>query len=150
MNALIVYATYSGGTEQGAQIIADVLKEKKYSVDVKRADAASADEFKDYDLVVLGSPSWLDLDYKNGRPHQYIIELMEKANDIKTLGTKYAIFGMGDTNYAWFCGAVDYLQDFVKQLGGQLACESLRIDGFYFDEEKNREKLKKWAANLSK
>lgn len=148
MNVLIVYATYSGGTEQGAQIIADVLKEKKYSVDVKRADAALADEFKDYDLVVLGSPSWLDLDYKNGRPHQYMIELMDKAVDIKTVGTKYAVFGMGDTNYAWFCGAVDYLQDFVKQLGGQLVTESLRIDGFYFDEERNREKVAIWAKKL--
>lgn len=148
MNVLIVYATYSGGTEQGAQIIAEVLKEKKYSVNVKRADAASADEFKNYDLVVLGSPSWLDLDYKNGRPHQYMIELMEKAVEVKTLGTKYAVFGMGDTNYAWFCGAVDYLQGFVKQLGGQLVTESLRIDGFYFDEERNREKVAIWAKKL--
>lgn len=150
MNVLIVYATYSGGTEQGTQVIAEALKEKKYSVTIKRADSASVDEFKDYDLVILGSPSWLDLDYKNGRPHQYMIELMDKAGDVKTPKTKYAIFGMGDTNYAWFCGAVDYLQDFVKQLGGQLAYDSLRIDGFYFDEEKNREKIEKWAASLSK
>jgi flavodoxin len=63
-------------------------------------------------------------------------------------GKHFAIFGLGDSAYPQFTGAVNHLEEFVKKLGGKLVIESCRIDGFFFDQENNEKKLTDWSARL--
>lgn len=153
MNVLIVYGTNSSGTRVAAERVHDVLVEAGHEVIIKRANAVEADELGQHDLVVLGSCSWERFEGKQrleGQLQQHMFELAERLKDQHFAMRKFAIFGLGDSGYTHFCGAVDHLVDLVKALGGKLVIEPLRIDGFFFRQEENEVRLAKWAHSLIK
>ena len=147
MNILLVYATNSGGTQLASQIVHDTLMSQNQQVAVKEVRETNADEFAKFDLVILASPSW-DYEGLEGQPHPDYAPFMENAKGKRFAGKKFAVFGLGDSSYTYFCGAADELEKFVKELGGTLVIEALKIDGFYLDQENNSEKLRQWAQNL--
>ncbi|MBI4067205.1 flavodoxin domain-containing protein [Candidatus Gottesmanbacteria bacterium] len=148
MNILLIYASNSGGTFLSSGIIVDVLKKHQHSVVVKNVREADPSEIGNYDLIILGSPSW-DYQGKEGQPHQDYLPFLEKAKDKNFPGKPFAIYGLGDSSFAYFTGAVDHLENFVKNIGGKLITTSLRIDGFYFDQENNEKKVTDWAEDLA-
>ncbi len=148
MKILVLYATYSGGTQTAADIIATVLKNNAANQgEMKTPTEISPTDLLGYDMVVVGSPSW-DYEGKTGMPHQDFISFIEQSKTVNLTGKKCAIFGLGDSTYEHFCGAVEHLEEWVKGLKGQLSTESLRIDGFFFNQEANTENLKSWAQKL--
>lgn len=147
MNILVLFATYSSGTLTASQLVAETLTSKNHTVTHKNAGEFNLDEFNNYDLVILGSPSWF-LRGKDGMPHQHFLTLIDQAPGKSFPDTCFAVFGLGDTSYAHFCGGVDHLEGFVKQLGGKLITDSLRIDSYYFDEENNAKKLTDWVETV--
>jgi len=136
MKILIVYATNSGGTQLAAQIVQETLVKHSLTAELKEVRDTSADEFAGYDLVILSSPSWDD-EGAEGQPHPDWRPFMEKAK------------GLGDSSYTYFCGAVKILEDFIKSLKGELLTESLKIDGFYLDQQKSSLQLTDWTDNLA-
>lgn len=147
MNILLVYATYSSGTMQASQMLNDTLTSKGHSVTVKKAKEINIEDFSPYDLILMGSPSWL-INSKDGMPHEDFVALIERSQG-KTFENKpVAIFGLGDESYAHFCGAVDHLKVFVQQGKGTLIGDVIRIDGYLFNEEKNSEMLRQWAEGI--
>lgn len=100
-----------------------------------------------YDLVIFGTNTWF---YNNaqGQPHIWYFAFEEKFKTQLFKDKKFAIFALGDSSYIEFCHSADYLEKMVKDVQGDLVVESLRIDGYYFDEKKNNELLKKWAIQL--
>lgn len=153
MNVLILYATNSGGTQRASEIIAEVLTGAGMSVTRKKAQEAHPDEIVAYDLTVLASPSWDYQDKEKGRmegqPHIEMRGFMEKAQGKTFPGHQFAIIGLGDTSYMYFTGAVGHLEKFVEQLGGNRVVDSLRVDGFYFDQDANEAKIRDWAVKLA-
>lgn len=148
MKILVLYATYSGGTQTAADIVATVLKTNTGSqVYVKTPTEIAPTDLANYDIVVVGSPSW-DYEGKTGMPHQDFISFMEQSKSVDLTGKKAAIFGLGDSTYEHFCGAVGHLEDWLKGLKAQLCIESLKIDGFFFNQEASTENLKTWAQKL--
>lgn len=147
MNILVVYATYSSGTETATNSIQQWLEENGYSVLIKNALDTSPQDLLDQDLIVLGSPSWM-VDKKDGQPHDNFFQLMNKCSDLKLNNKSFAVFGLGDTAFAHFCGAVDVLENFMKKRGGKQIIDSLKIDSFYFEEEKNEILLQQWLEKL--
>jgi flavodoxin I len=147
MNTLIIYATYSGGTEAAANILNEELKTKGQTVDLKNPPQAEPADFAKYDLVVLASPSW-DTDGKDGQPHEDFFPFMEKAKGLVPDGKKFAVMGLGDSSYPHFCGAADVLEKFISDNKGMLAVPSLRIDGFFYDQDKHTREIKDWANKL--
>ncbi len=148
MKILIVYATYSSGTQIAAQFLASVLKEQHNDVVIKTADQIEPDEFKLYDLVVLGSPSW-KVSGEEGQPHQFFVSLIKKMQGVTLDGKKFAVFGLGHSaHYKDFCGAVNHLEEAIRKTKGALALESLKIDAFYFHQKENEERLLNWAKKL--
>lgn len=142
---LIAYATNSGGTLTASQFISQKLTEKGFEVLLKDIRDVKKEAVGEYSLIIFGSPSW-DYEGKEGQPHEFFTKFMTDNPNLK-LG-RVAVFGLGDTAYIHFCGAVDYLEDFVKKGGGTLAVESLRIDGFFFMQKENEERIGKWVDNL--
>lgn len=148
MKILILFATNSGGTEVVGKMIEEVLKSKGHEVFCQKVKDADVSSLSSYDLLVLGSPTW-DYQTKEGQPHEDFFPFMEKAAGQNFIGKKFAVFGLGDTSYAHFCGAVPILEDFLKKNGGRLVLASLKIDQFFFQEEKNNQLVKEWAEKLA-
>lgn len=147
MNILLVYATYSSGTMQASHVVSDTITSKGHSVTVKKAHEINTEDFISYDLIILGSPSWL-INNKDGMPHEDFVALIERSQGKTFENKRFAIFGLGDESYAHFCGATDHLKTFVQDGKGQLVGDILRIDGYLFNEEKNAELLRGWVEHI--
>ena len=146
MKVLLIYATYSSGTEVASGVVGDILS-KDHELTIKKLPEASPADLQNFDVIIMASPSW-EHEKEQGYPHEFWLKFIEKAGEMTLPGKKFAIFGLGDTAYPKFTGAVDHLEAFVKKLGGTLLIESMRIDGFFFDQENNETKLRDWAARL--
>jgi flavodoxin I len=153
MHILVAYATNSSGTLVTSVVIATILKNAGHTIAHKDIRAVLPNELTNYDLIVFGSPSW---DYNSpegrleGQPHEFFRKFIKEADSISLPNKRFAIFGLGDTAYIKFTGAVDHLEVFVKKMGGKLIIPSLRIDGFYFNQEDNEKKAALWADELAK
>ena len=149
MNIFLVFATNSGATDMVSQIVEQELTAKGHTVTRKQVRDANPDEFTNFEVILLASPSW-DFDGKEGMPHEDYVPFMDKAKG-KTFENKpFAVFGLGDSSYTHFCGAVDHLEEFVKSLKGKLVVESIRIDGFYYRQDVHTQAVKEWAEKLHK
>ena len=147
MRILILYATYSSGTKTASEVVAQLLTEYDNAVTLKQVKSAIPQEINDFDCIILASPSWW-IDNKDGQPHDDFTSFMKKCEGLLFENKRFAIFGLGDSSYARFCGAVDYLTQFISQHKGILISDPLRIDGYYFDEEGNNIRLKEWVNKL--
>jgi flavodoxin I len=149
MKILILFATYSYGTQTVSDAVREFLTGKGHDVLVKHINDASPKDVDGYDLTILASPSW-DYEGVEGQPHEGFISFIKQSENISMQGKKFAIVGLGDSTYAHFCGAVDHLEAFVKKTNGTLVHPSLRIDKFYFNQEENLQKLNAWLEDLQK
>lgn len=148
MTILIIYATNSGGTLVVAQSISDLLTQKGHTLTVKEAAEVNPQELTGFDLIILASCTW-DYAGEEGMPHEHFMNL-SKQMEGQTLENKpFAIVGLGDSSYTHFCTSVDHLEAFVGKLKGKLLIESLRIDGFYFNQEENNKLVQSWTEKLA-
>jgi flavodoxin I len=147
MNVLLVYATNSGTTEVVAEFIADALTKAGNQTTVKEARVTKPEDLDGFPLVLFGSPSW-DFNGMEGMPHEEFLPLMEKLRAKKFPGKQFAIFGLGDTSYKHFCGAVDHLEKLVSDIGGTLAIPSIRIDNYYADVDGFNGKILEWVGSI--
>lgn len=148
MKILLIYATNSGGTYLASQIIEEVLTHHNHDVTGKNVREINPDELNDYQVIILGSPSW-DYQGKQGQPHEDYLPLLEHIRGKAFPEKLFAIYGLGDSSYTYFCGAVNHLEEVVKQMQGKLLVPSLRVDGFYFAEAKNAQLIRDWAEHLA-
>lgn len=144
---LIAYATNSGGTLTASEFIQESLKTKNFEVALKDIRGVKKDTLTEYDLVIFGSPSW-NYDNKEGQPHEFFTKFMTENNELAL--KKVAVFGLGDTAYLRFCGAVDIILDFAKKNGAEIIAEPLRVDGFFFSQKENEDLIEKWIEFLTR
>jgi flavodoxin len=147
MKVIIIYATYSGSTELVSANIEEALKVKGYEVTRKHVADTTFDDLQDYDLRIFASPSW-DIHGHQGMPHEKFVTFIESAKGKTLQGKKFAVIGLGDTNYPIFTGAVDHLEEFVKELQGELIVKSHRIDGYYFDQHNADDGVIAWINEI--
>jgi len=144
MNIGIIYATNSGSTFEVANLISTKLAEKTHQVEVKNISEVTHDDLGKYEVVLLGSPSW-EYEGNEGYPQADFVGFMNGVTEDKKFPqTKFAIFGLGDKNYAIFCGAVDHMTKFVEKIQGQILCEPLKIDAYYNDMTAGQTAVQTW------
>jgi flavodoxin len=146
MKILMIYATYSSGTLYVSQMIQEQLQNGGHDVTLLTPEKVNVDDLQNYDVITLGSPSWWNRN-QDGQPHHEMLNFMDKLQG-KTLEKKFAVYGLGDSSYARLCHAVDVMDDFVKNLKGNLVMDSLKVDSFYFDRPHNEELIHKWTGEL--
>lgn len=146
MNILLVFATNSGGTEMAAQLITQQLT--NHTVTMKRAVEATLEDVQQAECVILGSPSW-DYAGKEGQPHDDFHAFQGKLASAQFDGKKFAVFGLGDTSYKHFCGAVDELETWISGWKGTLVVPSLRIDKFFYQQAEATEAINSWCQKLT-
>lgn len=147
MDILITYATYSGGTQIASEFLTLTLQGKGHQVEMKTISELTFEDTLDYDLRIFASPSW-DFEGKEGQPHQDFISFMKKYSEKKFEEKNCAVFGLGDSTYPQFCGAVEIIENFINNANGKLIIKSLKIDGYVYDLEKNNKKLSDWIKKL--
>ncbi len=112
MKTLILYATNTGNTAFVADIIASALVE--HEVIIQNIVSANIEEFKDYDLLIFGTPTW-----GNGEVHKDWKEVLQRLNR-KILEGKYvALFFFGDSAMfpEQFASGIRDIYDVVVKLG---------------------------------
>ena len=107
------------------------------------SDASVGDLRDGCDLVILGCPAYGD---DTVELQDDFAEFYEKLDDVDLSGRKFAIFAPGDSSYEHFCGSVDLLEEKMKQLGGEVVIDGLKVDGDPSDFE---DEILEWAKSAS-
>jgi flavodoxin short chain len=142
-NVLIVYGSTTGNTESVAQSLARQIKEAGHSVDSLKAASATADGLcKGRDLVLFGCSTWGDDEIEL---QEDFIPLFESFDKIGASGVKTAVFGCGDEDYKYFCGAVDSIADRLAELGSNVVGGRLKING---DPDEAADAVKAWGSGV--
>jgi flavodoxin len=158
MNALIIYDSVHGNTEQIARDIADALKES-FAVRIAQADPKALAAARAADLLIVGGPTHR---HKMSRRLADILKSMPKKS-LKGLPT--AAFGTRYRMAAWLTGsAADEIARCLGKLGGRLV---LPAESFFVErdippegqkrrhdrehlEPGERERAAAWAAKIAK
>jgi len=147
MKIIIFYASNSGSTYLTGQIIQEVLENADNEVILKHARHSVPQDLKDFEFVIFGSPSW-KVEGKEGQPHEFMQEFLGKLSAGDLEGKNIAFYGCGDRSYLHFCGAVDEMEKLLADKNIEKVGESLKIDSFFFDLDKNISDIRAWAENL--
>lgn len=148
MNILIAYDTYSSTTESVVDVIVQKMTEKSHQTKVLRIrDIKNPDEIKGFDLVLFATPSWLERG-QEGQPHVSFLEFIDAAKDTSYEEVKFAVIGLGNSTYAHFCQAADILETFMKDKHAQCIKETLKLDAYYENMERETPRLASWLDSL--
>ena len=141
---LIVYGSTTGNTEATAETIEKELSQSGFETTVKDVSDTSSNEMKNFDLILFGCSTWGDDDIEL---QDDFLPFYEDLNQSEIGGKKFAVFGCGDSSYTHFCGAVDAIEDKIKDLGGELVTDGLKIDG---DPDDFSDDITAWAQKVAK
>lgn len=107
MRILIAYLSYSGNTQEVAEIISRELKNDRLHVDMHRIGIDRLGDVSSYDYIFIGTFTW-DYGETPDEVKDFVLEIGYKPANV-------AIFGTGDTQFGIeedFCAAVDKLTRF--------------------------------------
>jgi len=149
-NIAIIYATNSGNTWYVAECIQKALNAKKITADVYQAGECDQKIFTRYKRIIIGSCTWnrkaRDAKLEEGHLQDQMETLLAACENGVCKGTRFAVFGLGDKDYTYFCRAADYLENFVKRTAGEQVGATLRVNGFPQGQEKM---IEKWAGEIA-
>ena len=109
MRILVAYLSFSGNTEEVAEIIIDDLERDGFRVDKHMIDFDSPIDVSIYDYIFLGTFTW-DYGHTPDEIKDFVLEIGYKPKNV-------AVFGTGDTQFGdedYFCKAVDKLVTFYE------------------------------------
>ncbi|SDZ09787.1 flavodoxin I [Evansella caseinilytica] len=130
---LLVYASMTGNTEEMADLVEEGVASEGVEVDkrdVMDVDISTIDEF---DYIMLGAYTWGE----GALPDEFL-DLYDDMETHDLAGKTFAVFGTGDTSYTIYCGAVDLLEEVIKERGGNLALEGLKVENLPEGDDKDR------------
>jgi len=147
--ALLVYGSNSSNAYTAAGLVANELKSAGFDITVLSAAEAKLPDVAAADFVILGSCTWSkptsDGHELQGQPQELFESFADKLRPEKYPGKKFAVFATGDSRYTMFCGAADYIEKLVRDIGGTQVGESLRIDGLTASQE---DVVRVWARAI--
>ncbi|MCW7753140.1 flavodoxin [Desulfobotulus sp. H1] len=141
--ALIVYGSTTGNTETLSSMIEKQLVSKGLKITCKNVTDTQADELKNYDIILLGCSTWGEEEIEL---QDDFIPFYDSLTNAPIKGKKIGVFGCGDSSYTYFCGAVDAIEDRVKETGGILIADGLKVDG---DPDDARKEVLSWADEIA-
>lgn len=112
-NALIVYASLTGNTEEGAEVLEEAFEELDVDVEVMESSFSDPEDFLDFDIVVVGTYTYgTDADLPDE-----IVDFYEDLEDVDLSGKVFGTFGSGDTFYEKYCKSVDDFDEQFQKTG---------------------------------
>ncbi|WP_221796121.1 flavodoxin [Oceanobacter mangrovi] len=120
----IIFGTDTGNTEELANRIAEQLQSHNIEADIHNITDAEADQFDDYELLILGIPTWdfggIQADWED---FEDVLAGLDLANKV------IALYGLGDQ-----FGYGDYFVDAMGWLHEKLADSGARFIGYWSTE----------------
>jgi flavodoxin short chain len=140
---MLVYASLTGNTREGAEIIEDKFLELGADIDVMESYDADPFDFEAYDICIVGTYTY----GTEGELPDEIIDFYEELEDVDLEGKVYGVFGSGDTFYVGLYGkSVD---DFEVQFEKTKAVKGADVVKYELDpDDEAIEMLKKFAEDL--
>ncbi|WP_120463552.1 flavodoxin [Paenibacillus aceti] len=140
---VIVYASLTGNTEEMAELIAEGIRSTGATADLKMVEDSNAVLLQEYDAYLLGAYTWGD-----GEIPDEFEDFLDEMKELDLQGTRSAVFGSGDTAYHLYCGAVDELEEQLKEFGALVVQEGLKVEFGPSAEEKVS--CREFGANFAK
>ena len=137
---LMVYGSTTGNTEALAEILGRLIQEAGHETTLLNAADASAPGLCDgWDMILFGCSAWGD--------DEIILQddfdaLFQQFDLINAKGHKVACFATGDSNFTYFCGAVDVIEAALERLGADVVVEGLKIDG---QAQSDQPEIQEWT-----
>ncbi|MCK5735137.1 MAG: flavodoxin domain-containing protein, partial [Spirochaetaceae bacterium] len=97
LRVLIIFGSTKGRTGRIAEILSDALSKKGLMPVLKNVFEAKPVELLDYKYIVLGSST-----YGQGDLQRDFLEFERGMDDLDLSGIKAAIFGSGNSRYAYY------------------------------------------------
>ena len=142
-SAVIVYGSTTGNTQRVAGWIQEALSSAGTKADISDVSEMEPASAAPYDLIVLGASTW-----GQGEIQDDFVSFYDGMTADVFAGKKVAVFGCGDSGMFpdYFCRAVDLIAEKVKECGGEIASDPLRVDG---DVRGHRSDIEDWAKGLA-
>jgi len=123
-SVLFIYGTTGGNTEMVVESVADILHEKKFKVEIKRAELSSAKDLLKSDVCILASPT-----YGHGLLEGHMAKFVKGMKDIDLKGKPCAVIGLGDPKYEaqYHIESAPILEKKLTDAGGKLLLPALRV-----------------------
>lgn len=144
MSILVTYASIGGNTMMVAQKIEEVLKQQGHETELVDMDQLTPEKLTEHEIVFIGSSTWDD--GYNAYSQDFFDKLKDAEIDLS--GTKFCIYGLGETFYPLFCITNDYM---IRDLGakkGQIVGKPLTVDGF--PDDAIMESVTAWVLEMLK
>lgn len=142
-NAILVFASMTGNTEEIAQLVAKGVREAGVDLTIRELPAGEPQELEQYDGILLGSYT-----YGDGDLADEFMDFYDDMNGLNLEGKIAAVFGSGDTAYEQFCVAVDILSEKLQECGATIVQQGLKIELAPEDEELCMQFGKSFAEKL--
>lgn len=139
--SLIVYGSTTGNTETTAEYIAEAMEEKDFAVELKNVTEVGVADLTGYDIVLFGCSTWGEEEIEL---QDDFIPLYDTLEDAELKGKKVSVFGCGDSDYTYFCGAVDAIEEKLEKMGAEVVGDSLKIDG-----DPERDPIMDWGRDIA-
>ena len=145
MKAMIIYGSTTGNTETMSEIVKEALEDNDVETVIQNVTDVSVNALKgEYNVILLGCPAYGDEEVELQEDFDEFYESME---GLDLSGKKFAVFAPGDSSYEHFCGSVDFLEEKLKELGGDIVEDGLKVDG---DPDDSEAEIVQWIAGLAK
>ena len=123
----IVYGSTTGNTEALAELIGRLVREAGHEVRVLNAADATAPGLCDgWDLSLFGCSAWGDEEVTLQDDFDALFQQFDRIN---AKNRKVAAFATGDTNFTYFCGSADVIEERLEELGADVVADALKIEG---------------------
>ncbi|MCW6658916.1 flavodoxin [Aerococcaceae bacterium NML191292] len=142
--ALIIFTSLTGNTEQCTDILAEALE--SHGIDVEIHDVMQADpqDFLDFDITIIGTYTY----GVDGVLPDEMLDFYDELNELDLTGKIFGVFGSGDTFYeGYFCKAVDTFEQAFTQIGATKGGESVKVN--LNPEDEDIEALEQLAASIA-
>ncbi|MEK3979227.1 flavodoxin [Psychrobacillus sp. FSL K6-2836] len=109
MKTIICYLSYSGNTEEVADLLKEELEDSNFDIDMYSIGYGAVPNLFEYDLIFLGTFTW----DKGSTPE----EMKDFAKEVGDKPKNVYVFGTGDTQFGGdnlFCNAVNKLARFYE------------------------------------
>jgi len=127
---IIIYCSMTGNTEEMSEVIEAGVNEAGLEAVRKDVYDVSAAELLNYEGIIIGAYTWGDGDL----PDEFI-DFFEELEELDLSGKKAIVFGSGDTFYPNYCGAVDVIEEKLRELGADIVHDSLKFEYNASDDE---------------
>lgn len=122
---LIVYASLTGNTRAGAEILQAAFEELNADVDVIESYDADPFDYQEYDINVVGTYTY----GMNANLPDEIVDFYEELEDVDLTDKVYGVFGSGDTFYVGkYCLCVDYFEEQFEKTAATKGSEGVKYN----------------------